>query len=282
MIALDVVSRNGTLLPLSEARLPLFSPAVLHAFGVYESVQVIDGTPFHLEAHLHRLERSAGTIGLPLPASLATIKGWAVDLLRFRPHGAGLLRIVVTSASDVHAGSCWLRLGKSMQFPPRYWTLGADAVTFPGMRPLPQAKTLNTLTNYLAQRAAHEAGCHEGLLVYDGKVWEGSSSNLFVVLDGVLLTPPATEVLSGETRECVLRLAGEMGLPLQEAPLLLADLPRWKEAFLTSTSRHVMPLTVVDHKPVGNGQVGPLTRRLHAAFEAYFQHEMDRERSALA
>jgi len=276
MASEDVVSCNGEWLPLGKAQVPVFAPALLHAFGVYESIQVIGGVPFHLTAHLRRLERSARFIELPLPAPLAKMATWVRAFLAQQPHGDHLLRIVVTGPSEVEGSLCWLRMEPLPQYPPRYWTLGADAITFPAVRPLPQAKTLNTLTNYLAQRAAHQAGCHEGLLVHDGKVWEGSSSNLFVVQNDVLLTPPGSDVLSGETRECVLALAAELGVAACEATLSLTDRSRWTEAFLTSTSRHVLPLTKIDRAPVGTGQIGPVTRRLHDAFEAYFRRELAR------
>ncbi len=280
MTSEDVVSRNGKLLPLASAQVPLFTPVLLHAFGVYESIQVSNGVPFHLNAHLRRLEHSAQYIALPLPASLTEIAGWVQVFLARQPLPDCLLRIIVTGPTATTGSTCWLRAERLPEYPPRYWTLGADAITFTAVRPLPQAKTLNTLTNYLAQRAAHQAGCHEGLLVHGGKVWEGGSSNLLVVQDDQLLTPPSSDILSGETRECVLTLAADLGILTQEMPLSLAERSRWTEAFLTSTSRHVMPLTKIDQQPVGTGRVGPVTLRLHDAFEAYFRRELRRAADA--
>jgi branched-subunit amino acid aminotransferase/4-amino-4-deoxychorismate lyase len=98
---------------------------------------------------------------------------------------------------------------------------------------------------------------------------EGSNSNLFVVMEGVVLTPPAQIVLSGVTRDTIIALALANGIPLRESPLPTASLSRWDECFITSTSRHAMPVTVVDGVPVGTGTVGPVTRRLMSLFEAY-------------
>ena len=134
---------------------------------------------------------------------------------------------------------------------------GATAITFEGQRSLPQAKTLNTLVSFLAQRYARAAGVHEGLLHHDGHLTEGSNSNLFAVIDDTLLTAPAQQVLSGVARDMVFHVAGQDGIPLRETDLQLSDLPRWDECFITSTSRHVMPLTAIDGRPVGDGRVGP-------------------------
>jgi branched-subunit amino acid aminotransferase/4-amino-4-deoxychorismate lyase len=123
----------------------------------------------------------------------------------------------------------------------------------------------------LARPPPAAAGAHEALLHHAGRLTEGSNSNLFAVIAGVVLTPPAEQVLAGVTRDVLLALAAERGIPIREAPLALADLPRWEECFITSTSRHVMPVATVDGRPVGAGRVGPLTQRLAAIFEEAFR-----------
>jgi D-alanine transaminase len=107
-------------------------------------------------------------------------------------------------------------------------------------------------------------------LYHDGYLTEGANSNLFAVMDGVVLTSPVSQVLSGVTRDILLKLAARNGIVMHEASLALADLTRWAECFITSTSRHVMPITVIDDRPVGSGRVGPLTAGLMALFEECF------------
>jgi D-alanine transaminase len=155
-------------------------------------------------------------------------------------------------------------------FPRSFYVDGAAAVTFEGYRNLPQAKSLNTLVSYLAQRAARAAGAHEALLYHRGFLTEGSNSNLFAVIDGAVLTPPAGQVLSGVTHDLLMEQAAHADVLIREAPLALATLVRWSECFITSSSRHVMPVTMIDGRPVGDGRVGPLTRRLNGLFEEYF------------
>ncbi len=159
------------------------------------------------------------------------------------------------------------------------FTQGVGAVSYRGERALPHAKSLNTLVNHMARVRALQAGEHEGLLVNrHGCVTEGSSSNLFVVQAGVLVTPPVEDVLAGVTQEEVLKLAARLAIPVERRPLPLSDLGQWNEAFLTSTSRHVLPLVRLDGQPIGAGRSGPITKTLRAAFEAHFDAIIGRVR----
>ncbi len=264
------VSRNGVLIAPSEARVSVFNPALYGAYGVYESLQVVNGVAFELMAHLRRLAHSAQLIGLPLPAGWDTLATWCRDVLAANQAPMCTLRLFVVGAAQDDQVTAYIWPQAAATYPREYYTQGAPAITCEARRYLPQAKTLNTLASYLAQRQARAAGVHEGLLYHDGRLTEGSNSNLFAVVDGEVLTPPAREVLSGVTRDLVMALAVRHGVPLREAPLTLADLPRWQECFITSTSRHVMPVTRIDGRPVGEGVVGHTTRHLAALFEAYF------------
>lgn len=268
------VSRNGVLIAPSEARVSVFNPALFGAYGVYESLQVVNGVAFELMAHLRRLAHSAGSIGLPLPTDLDTMAAWCRAVLVANQAAHCTLRLFVVGAETGDESTAFIWPQAAPVYPREYYTHGAAVITYEARRYLPQAKSLNTLASFLAQRQARAAGVHEGLLHHDGQLTEGSNSNLFAVIDGEVLTPPAHAVLSGVTRDLVIALAARHNVPLREASLALADLPRWQECFITSTSRHVMPVTQVDGRPVGAGAVGPLTRRLAVLFEDYFAHEV--------
>jgi branched-subunit amino acid aminotransferase/4-amino-4-deoxychorismate lyase len=263
------VSRNGVLVSPAEAVVSVFTPALYGAYGVYESLKVVNGIPFEEDGHLKRLVRSAEILVFPLPADLGTFHRWIVEVLSANSTPTCTLRIFVMGPENGGEAVAYIWPQPLPEYPHEYYTSGATALTFEGCRYLPQAKSLNSLVSFLAQRAARVAGVHEGLLHRDGCLTEGSNSNLFVVMAGVVITPPAQTVLSGVTRDIVIALAAANGIPLREDPLLIADTPRWDECFITSTSRHVMPVTVVDGTPVGTGMVGPVTRRLMALFEAY-------------
>lgn len=281
MVLPAYVSRNGVLIPPAQACISVFNPAIYGAYGVYESMQVVRGIPFAQEAHLNRLAHSADVLGLLLPADLDTIARWIGEVLAV--HGAPdcTLRLFVLGGEDDGDSVAFIWPQPPTVYPPHYYTLGTTAITFEAQRYLPEAKSLNTLSSFMAQRLARAAAVHEALLHHHGFLTEGSNSNLFAVMDGILRTPPRQTVLAGVTRDIVLKLAAQHRIPLQEAPLPLAELPRWEECFITSTSRHVMPITTIDGKPVGDGRVGPVTQRLMALFEAYFAEKTEKQQPTM-
>ena len=264
------VSCNGVLVPPAEAVVSVFTPALYGAYGVYESMQVVGGVAFEEAGHLRRLARSAEILALPLPADHQTFRRWIAEVLAANGAPACTLRLFVVGPENGSEAVAYIWPQPLPVYPQEYYTVGAPAITFEGCRYLPEAKSLNSLASFLAQRAAHSAGVHEGLLYQDDFLTEGSNSNLFAVVDGIVLTPPAQMVLSGVTRDLVLTLATANGVLAGERSLPIAEMSRWEECFITSTSRHVMPITSVDGKPVGDGTVGPVTRRLMVLFEAHF------------
>ncbi len=272
-----IVSRNGRLITPSDAHISIFNPVIFGAFGVYESIQLYQGAVFRLDDHLQRLADSAVAIELDLPADLATIARWTQEAIAANDCRDALIRMFALGPTPGHAPEIFIWPETPRALPAEMYRQGVGAVTFHGERALPHAKSLNTLVNHLARTHAVAAGEHEGLLVNRHQcVTEGSTSNLFVVQDGSLLTAPAEEVLAGVTQLELLKLANEMGLPVVQRPLPLAEQARWDEAFLTSTSRHVLPLVRIDGQPIGNGRPGLVTLRLREAFEAHFLAEIQR------
>ncbi|GAB4514111.1 MAG: branched-chain-amino-acid transaminase [Anaerolineae bacterium] len=266
-----IVCRNGELIPAEEARVSIFNPALYTAFGVYESIQCEKGVVFHLEDHLKRLTHSARLLEMPLPADVETIASWLPPLLAANQSPTCLIRLYVLGPNGHEPGLAFLWPEAPRRYTRDLYEAGATAILYNGTRALPQAKSLNTLVNFLARRQAQSVGAHEGLLCHDGYVFEGSSSNLFAVIGGQLVSPPEEMILSGVTRDIVLRLAREEGIPTASRLLPVEEMTTWDEAFITSTSRHVMPLVRVDGRPVGPGRVGPVTKRLMEAFERYYR-----------
>jgi len=264
----EVVSINGEIRPADQAQVCVLSPALLKSFGVYESVRVERGVPFHLEDHLERLIHSAALIDLPLLATLDEIGAWAWSLLTHMRASRAVLRMLALGPMEGSGPVCVLWLEEAQLTRPADYRTGVALITVQGARYLPEAKTLNTLVNFVARRQASRHGVHEALLCQGDMVTEGSGSNFFVVGDGRLSTPPVDLVLSGVTRTLVLRLAREAGIPCAEERLYLADRRQWQEAFITSVNRKVLPATLLDGEPVGNGQVGPLTKRLLRLYAA--------------
>ncbi len=268
----STVSRNGRLIPPQAATISVLGSTLYGAYGVYESIQLWNKRIFHLDDHLERLVHSARQIDLPLFGDLAAHRSWIEALIAQEGAEQATIRLFAIGPehNDPPTSFVWL---EPVRRPERNaYQEGVGAVTYPGERALPTAKTLNTLVNTLARKRASAQHEHEGLLVdFKGNVREGASSTFYAVQDGVLLLPPSEDILEGVTLQIVLRLAGEMGLCVERRKLPLAERNRWRECFLTSTSRHVLPLVRIDGRPVADGTPGPLTRRLHDQFEAYFE-----------
>ena len=273
------VSINGHLVPPSAASISVFNPAIYGAFGVYESMQMRHRVIFHFQDHLERLITSARLIDLPLAGDAATIADWTTQMIaahrQAMPPGAAdtaTVRLFAVGASGPdQPPQTFIWLQPLVQPKADDYVKGLGAITFHGERAMPQSKSLNTLVNTLARQRAAAAGENEGLLVdHHGNIAEGSSSNLFVVEGGRLILPPDDEILAGVTLQIVLMLAKEADIPVERRPIPLASLAGWDEAFLTSTSRHDLPLVRVDGQPVGPGRPGPITQTLARRFDIYF------------
>jgi len=278
----DVLTRfvvcNGELIPPQAATISVLGSTLYGALGVYESIQLWNGVVFHLDDHLERLLASARAIGLPLAGDLAAHRNWVYDLLRTEdsPPDAAIRLFAIGPDQGVPARSfIWLEQARPPT--PQMVQDGVGAVSYRGERALPTVKSLNTLVNSLARRAAQAVGEHEGLLVdRDGNVREGASSTFYAVQKGRLLIPPPEEILQGVTQDIVLALAAEAGIPVRRVRLPLSQRERWDETFLTSTSRHVLPLVRLDGAAIGAGAPGPVTRALQGRFETHFAQVVGR------
>jgi D-alanine transaminase len=156
---------------------------------------------------------------------------------------------------------------------------GVKAVVVPDIRwGRRDIKTIGLLPNCLAKQAAREQGAYEAILVEDGIVTEGGSTNVWIVTEGGALVtrPPSNEILNGVTRLEIIKLAASEGVNFEERAFTLDELRRAREVFVTSASSFVMPVTEVDGRPVANGKPGAVSAKLRAA---YLRH-MDRQANA--
>jgi D-alanine transaminase len=264
------VSRNGMLISPAQACVPVFNPAIYGAYGVYESLEVANGCVFALEAHLQRLAHSAALLEMALPLDAATLELWIAEVLSANKVTECALRLFVIGDELGAEATVYIWPQEPIRYPESYYTHGVPVITFPGERFMPEAKSINTLASHLARRKAQSLGAHEALLVHDGYLTEGANSNLFAVMNGVVMTPPSGQVLSGVTRDILIHLARRHGLEVREAGLPISGLGRWAECFITSTSRHVMPVVTMDGAPIGGGAVGPITGQVMRLYEDNF------------
>ena len=274
------VDLNGEYVGREQAVVPVDDRGFLFGDGVYEVVRVVNGQLFEADRHWRRLERSLDGLQIRQPAGL---DGAALDAIAQRlleENGLGdanaLVYVQITRGAAVRTHhfppegtrpTVFVSAGPFSP-PDAVRTRGASVITCADIRwARCDLKTVNLLPNTLAKQRAVAAGADEAVFVRDGVVTEGASSNLFGVFGGELRTYPATNyILPGITRDVVLELATELGIPVRLAPIFVDELPRADELFLTNTTSDVMPIVRVDGQPAGGGRPGPVTGRLSAAF----------------
>lgn len=287
----SLVNLNGTLLPTSEAQIPALDHGLLYGDGLFETLRVYDGKFFRLEAHLARLEDSAQYLDLSLPWTRDTLAEALRTTVQANSIAVGSLRLTVTRGTGPpipDPSACdspnFLITARPWTPPdPTAWERGVS-VCVAGRHPqwhIPGLKTLCYLPFQQARVAARRQGCEEGLLEVEGILVEGATSNLFVVRDGELHTPPLESgCLPGITRAVVLELAAQAGIVAEELHLGTEDLRKFGEIFLTNSLQEIMPVTKVAGRlpgqffSVGDGAPGPITRRLHQEYQALVQREL--------
>ncbi|MFP4476151.1 MAG: aminotransferase class IV [Desulfatibacillaceae bacterium] len=267
----DVYYCNGEFVPAAEAAVPVDDLALLRGFGVFEFLRTYNGRPFGLDQHLARLEGSARFISLELPMSLADIAGVVHETLSRNSHPESNIRIVVTGGSspDFITPSDNPRLivmVTALRRCPEWWyERGVKVALVPVSRAFPRAKSIAYVQAVVSMRAAREQGAVEALYVdRENRVLEGTTSNVFIVSGGELVTPEQG-VLPGVTRGVVLEIAAGI-LPVTRRSIIRDELFRAEEIFITATNKEVVPVVAVDEAPVGDGAPGPMTKRIMEAF----------------
>jgi D-alanine transaminase len=274
---------NGEYVERAHAAMSVEDRGFLFGDGVYEVVRAVGGRLIEAQRHWRRLARSLNGILIERPAELDddALSAIAYRLLDANDltEGDALLYLQVTRGAAVrthHFPAATTRptvyaSASAFQPPDALRARGAAVITMPDIRwARCDLKSVNLLPNVLAKQQAVAAGKDEAIFVRDGTVTECSSANLFAVFDGEVRTYPVTNyILPGVTRDVVLEVARQLGVPVREVPVLADELPRADEVFFTSTTNDVMPVVEIDGRPVGSGRPGPVTQRLYAALREH-------------
>lgn len=253
--------------------------------GVYEVIRIYGGKLFTMEEHIDRLFQSAKKIKLAIPMTPEQIQGIVADLVKENGvnYGSVYLQVTRGTAPRTHmfpqpanqTKGVFTAYTNEVPRPAAQLDKGVEAITAEDIRWLRcDIKSLNLLPNVLAKQEAYEAGCFEAILHRSGTVTEGSSSNAYIVKDGQVVTHPADHlILNGITRQVLVKLCREGGIPFVEKTFQLNDLLNADEVFITSTTSEVMPVIKVDGKAVGDGTPGEITRKLQTLFVANINKE---------
>jgi len=269
---------NGRYVDAEQATVPVTDRGFLFGDGVYDVVRAAGGELIDVDRHLQRLTRGLLALRIGLDDDrVAEFREISRTLLHDNAvDGDAIVYWQVTrgAAPRTHqfppSGTAPTVLASTtpIVLPHALRRRGSSVITVPDVRwSRCDIKSVNLLPNILAKQQSVEAGADEAIFVRNGVIMECASSSVFLVLDGELRTHPlTTQILPGITREIVLELAAELGVPIREFPALISDVGRASEMFFTSTVNDVMPIVRVDGQVIGNGQPGPISRRLYAAF----------------
>jgi branched-chain amino acid aminotransferase len=269
---------DGALVPAHEALVPVSNHGLTVGDGMFETMKVAADTAFAMTRHLARLHRSAGGLGLVVPYDDTTLRDAIDTTIVANQPGAGWVRVTVTggpsfagSARGDEPATVVIQCGPATE-----WSTAADVVTVPWPRnergALAGVKTTSYAENVVAREHARAAGAEEALFGNTvGNLCEGTGSNVFVGVDGHLVTPPlASGCLAGVTRELLL----ELDLPIAEADVVMTTLADVEEAFLTSSTRDVQPIGTIDGRALP-ACPGPLTVAARDAFHALQSRTLD-------
>jgi branched-chain amino acid aminotransferase len=279
------VNVNGRIFDEQHAVVSVFDHGFLYGEGIYETLRTYAGQPFLFDRHMRRLRASAGMLSLSVPLADREIEGRFAETVRTAGLGTGgreaYIRLLVTrGVGDLSydpavcpAPTVVVIVKPQIDPAPEAYERGVTVALVSIVRNHPASvnpliKSNNLLNNALAMQEAVRRGAFEGVMRnYRGELAECTTANLFVVKDGVALTPPLDAgLLAGITREFLFEIGVEVGIPVREQVLRDADLLGADEAFLTSTTREIVPIVQVDDSVIGSGRPGGVTRGLLAAY----------------
>jgi D-alanine transaminase len=275
------VGGQAELVPLSEARVPVLDRGFIFGDGVYEVVPVYAGRAFRIDQHLARLQRSLAAIRIPNPFAIDEWKARIAELVAAfeKSHGATdqfvYMQVTRGVAKRGHAFPKDIEPTVFMMTSPL--VLPTDAVRASGVSAVTQAdnrwlrcdiKSVSLLGNVLMAEHAVSEGAAETIMFRDGVLTEASSSNVWVVKDGVLYAPPKdNRILEGIRYGLIAELAAANDVRFVVAPITEAAVRAADELMLSSATKEVVPVTRLDGEPVGDGSVGPMFRRFYAWYQ---------------
>jgi branched-chain amino acid aminotransferase len=276
------VNVNGRVTDAAHATVSVFDHGFLFGYGVYETLRTYDRVPFLYDRHMARLRRSAERVFIPVPADDAEILRRIEKTMEAVPGlREGYIRILLTRGAgdfsyDPKAAPDPTLIVIVKPFPEpsaEKFARGIRLAMVSVMRNHPASvdpliKSNNLLNNALAMQEALRKGAEEALLKnHRGEIAECAQSNVFIVRNGRVLTPPLDAgLLAGITREFVFEVGREAGIDVSEATIRDGDLLGADEVFITGTTRELTPVVAVDDRQIGTGQPGPITQRLLATF----------------
>ncbi len=272
---------DGTFYDESEAKVSVFDHGLLYGDGVFEGIRAYNGKVFLCQEHIDRIYEGANYICINIPMTKKEMEKALYAALKENGLKDAYIRLIVTRGTGclgLNPFKCVkpsiIIIASSIElYPPELYEQGLSIITsaVPAVNPEalnPRVKSLNYLNNILAKMEALNAGMFEAIMLNSqGNVAECTGDNIFIVKNGVVKTPPVTAgILEGCTRNALLKLAKDAGIPAQEVNLQRYDLYAADECFLTGTAAELIAVTKIDGRILGDGKPGPMTRKLLGMF----------------
>ncbi|TDJ52837.1 MAG: hypothetical protein E2O43_03225 [Nitrospina sp.] len=285
----SIVYLDGKFVPLSQAKVSILDRGFSYGDALFETLRVYSGKIFRLGQHLDRLKRGADLIFMKLPETRERIEDILYETFNRNQGADAVIRMTVTRGQGL-PGKLWqddcsptlLVHVRPYQAPPEEWyqkgvpvSLIPDSAARLG-RVSEQIKSANYLSQILARKQADDQQSVEAVMMNErGEVCDGTISNIFLVENGQLSTPAVNGyVLAGVTRQVVLELAGETGVPTLERVVSPDEMVKADEVFLTNTGWEILPVTRIDGETVGSGRPGLLTQTLQQEFRKSVEAEI--------
>ena len=279
----QTVYLNGEFMPIDQARIPVLDRGFLFGDGIYEYVPVYNRRAFRLQEHYARLEKSLAAVRIPNPLTAAGFAALAQKLIDAQPFADQGLYLQITrgAAPREHAFPKGLVPTVFMMSNPLVMPTeaqirrGVSVVVREDFRWLRNdIKAVSLLGHCMLRTEAADEGCAEVVLVRDGFLTEASSSNVLIVKNGKVLSPPKTQlILAGVTYDVVLELLAGNQIPHEVRAVTEAELRSADEVWLTSSSKEMLPVTELDFQPVGHGEAagrpGAVFKHVHALYRAF-------------
>ena len=278
----SIVYLNGEYLPRDEARVSVLDRGFLFGDGVYEVIPVFGGKLMRIDEHLERLQRSLDRVSLQSPLSSDDLKSVFEQLLQQNPGNdrsvylqitRGVLPVRDLSLGATPTPTIFAMVNEIKPVDPVRLEQGIDAITIADFRwKACDIKSISLIANVMLRLQANQENATDAIMVRDGVVTEGTASNIFIVRDGVLVTPPKSDcLLPGITRDLVIELARKHDIEVQERDINEDELMQADEVWLTSSTREIAPVVSINKQTVGEGIAGPVWRKVLAIYQGYKQ-----------
>lgn len=275
---------NGEYIPLSEAKVSVLDRGFIFGDGIYEVIPVYAGKALRLAHHLQRLQNSLDAVRIKNPLSNIEWENIINKLIadtdsQYSAAQDQSIYLHITRGvahrdhSFPHNSKATVFVMSNILHPvdPELLKTGVAAITLDDIRwKYCNIKAIALLPNILLRQQAVDAGAVEAILVRDGKMTEGAASNVFIVKDGIIKTPPKDQyLLPGITRDLVVELALEHNMPLEETAITEEEFLVADEIWLTSSTKEILPVTTINEKAVGNAKPGLIWQKMQQTYQAY-------------